>query len=187
MNRETLIRGGTVVDGLGSPPRQADVLVKGGRIVAVGDESAAREAAGADARVVDLDGAKAGSPVNRDAIAAIVKAAGDVPVQITRTVQAGRYHDGRASPGGTPFSIHEGEFSIYDQYIAAIAKVAAEANESMENIGARRLHTLMEHLLEDILFDAPDIQDKNIAINRAYVDNKFKDIREDEDLSRYIL
>jgi len=45
----------------------------------------------------------------------------------------------------------------------------------------------MEHLLEDILFDAPDIDDKNIVINKAYVDKKFKDIREDEDLSRYIL
>ena len=51
---------------------------------------------------------------------ALSPAAGDVPVQITRTVQAGRYRDGRPAPEGTPFDIQAGEFSIYDQYIAAI-------------------------------------------------------------------
>ena len=77
--------------------------------------------------------------------------------------------------------------SFEEEAIDNIAQVAEDVNNYTENIGARRLHTLMEHLLEDILFDAPDVKDKNIAINKAYVDNKFKDIREDEDLSRYIL
>ncbi|MGB9499520.1 MAG: ATP-dependent protease ATPase subunit HslU [Dissulfuribacterales bacterium] len=74
-----------------------------------------------------------------------------------------------------------------DEAVKNIAKVAEDVNNQTENIGARRLHTLMEHLLEDILFDAPDIEEKNIVIDKAYVDAKFKDIREDEDLSRYIL
>ena len=77
--------------------------------------------------------------------------------------------------------------SFDDEAVENIAQVAEDVNNHTENIGARRLHTLMEHLLEDILFDAPDIDDKDIVIEKAYVDNKFKDIRDDEDLSRYIL
>lgn len=71
--------------------------------------------------------------------------------------------------------------------ITEIARVAEDVNNSTENIGARRLHTLMECLLEDILFDAPDLQVKNIVIDGNYVNDKFKDIKDDEDLSRYIL
>ena len=74
-----------------------------------------------------------------------------------------------------------------DAAIDTIAQVAEEVNNHTENIGARRLHTLMEHLLEDFLFDAPDMAEKNVTIDRAYVDAKFRDIKEDEDLSRYIL
>ncbi|RJP90571.1 MAG: ATP-dependent protease ATPase subunit HslU [Desulfobacteraceae bacterium] len=74
-----------------------------------------------------------------------------------------------------------------DAAIETIAQVAEEVNNHTENIGARRLHTLMEHLLEDILFDAPDMAEKNMTIDQAYVDAKFRDIKEDEDLSRYIL
>jgi ATP-dependent HslUV protease ATP-binding subunit HslU len=68
-----------------------------------------------------------------------------------------------------------------------IARIAEEVNNMTENIGARRLHTMMECLLEDILFDAPDLQEKRIVIDRLYVENKLKDIKDDEDLSRYIL
>jgi ATP-dependent HslUV protease ATP-binding subunit HslU len=68
-----------------------------------------------------------------------------------------------------------------------IATIAEEVNNRTENIGARRLHTLMERLLEDILFDAPDIEVKQITIDKNYVDGKLKDIKDDEDLSRYIL
>ncbi len=68
-----------------------------------------------------------------------------------------------------------------------IAHIAEEVNNMTENIGARRLHTLMECLLEDILFEAPDIKEKRITIDGAYVDNRLQDIKSNEDLSRYIL
>ena len=71
--------------------------------------------------------------------------------------------------------------------IVEIAKVAEEVNAKMENIGARRLHTLMECLLEEILFEAPDLKEKRIVIDGKYVDERFKDIKSNEDLSRYIL
>jgi ATP-dependent HslUV protease ATP-binding subunit HslU len=74
-----------------------------------------------------------------------------------------------------------------DDAIIRIAAIAEEVNNSTENIGARRLHTLMERLLEDILFDAPDMEEKQIVIDEAYVDNKLGDIKDNEDLSRYIL
>ena len=57
----------------------------------------------------------------------------------------------------------------------------------MENIGARRLHTIMEMLLEDISFNASDMTEKTVEIDRAYVDERLKDIVQDQDLSRYIL
>ena len=74
-----------------------------------------------------------------------------------------------------------------DDAVGEIAAIAEEVNNNMENIGARRLHTLMECLLEDILFDAPDTPHKRIEIDGAYVNEKLKDIKADEDLSRFIL
>lgn len=74
-----------------------------------------------------------------------------------------------------------------DEAIKQIADIAEEVNNLTENIGARRLHTLMECLLEDILFDAPDMTEKKTVINGAYVEDKLKDIKSNEDLSRYIL
>ncbi|MCP4344739.1 MAG: ATP-dependent protease ATPase subunit HslU [Desulfobacterales bacterium] len=74
-----------------------------------------------------------------------------------------------------------------DDSVTEIASIAEEVNNQTENIGARRLHTLMEYLLEDILFDAPDMAEKKIVIDGAFVDDKLKDIKGDEDLSRYIL
>ena len=74
-----------------------------------------------------------------------------------------------------------------DDAIVKIGSIAEDVNNLTENIGARRLHTLMEHLLEDILFDAPDMKDKRVVVDGEYVDKKLKDIKEDEDLSRYIL
>jgi len=71
--------------------------------------------------------------------------------------------------------------------ISEIARVAEDVNNRTENIGARRLHTLMECLLEDVLFKAPDLEDKHVVIDKQYVDDKFIDIRKDEDLSRFIL
>ncbi|MDQ5985693.1 MAG: ATP-dependent protease ATPase subunit HslU [Syntrophus sp. SKADARSKE-3] len=71
--------------------------------------------------------------------------------------------------------------------IAEIAEVAAVVNERTENIGARRLYTIMETLLDEISFDAPDIENKDVVIDAEYVQDKLNDIIEDEDLSRYIL
>lgn len=79
------------------------------------------------------------------------------------------------------------EVNFTEDAVARIAAIAQEVNDLTENIGARRLHTLMECLLEDILFDAPDMEATQIDIDGAYVDNKLKDIKDDEDLSRYIL
>jgi ATP-dependent HslUV protease ATP-binding subunit HslU len=71
--------------------------------------------------------------------------------------------------------------------IREIAEVAALVNRRTQNIGARRLHTIIERLLEDVLFEAPDVSEKKIKITAEYVRDKLKDIAEDEDLSRYIL
>ncbi|MCX7822089.1 MAG: ATP-dependent protease ATPase subunit HslU [Syntrophobacterales bacterium] len=71
--------------------------------------------------------------------------------------------------------------------IEAIAEIAYEVNSRTENIGARRLHTIMEKLLSDISFNAPDLQGQTIRITRQYVLDTLRDIVEDQDLSRYIL
>lgn len=74
-----------------------------------------------------------------------------------------------------------------DDAVVEISRIAEEVNNLTENIGARRLHTVMERLLEDILFDAPDMKEKRKVISKKYVDDKLGDIKDDEDLSRYIL
>ena len=79
------------------------------------------------------------------------------------------------------------DLTFTDDAVEQIAEVAAVVNERTENIGARRLYTIMETLLEDISFDAPDLEDKKIAIDAKYVEDKLDNIVEDEDLSRYIL
>ena len=71
--------------------------------------------------------------------------------------------------------------------VEKIAQIAVDVNASMENIGARRLHTLMERLLEDILFDAPDVEETRISIDSDFVERQLSDIARDQDLSRYIL
>ncbi len=79
------------------------------------------------------------------------------------------------------------EVVFEDDSIEEIASIAEEVNNLTENIGARRLHTLMERLLEDILFDAPDMKERKVVIDGKYVTEKVKDIKDNEDLSRYIL
>jgi ATP-dependent HslUV protease ATP-binding subunit HslU len=79
------------------------------------------------------------------------------------------------------------ELIFKDEAITEIARIASEVNERTENIGARRLHTVMTALLEDILFDAPDNNLKKIEITQQRVRDTLKDIVADEDLSRYIL
>ena len=77
--------------------------------------------------------------------------------------------------------------SLTGDAVREVASFAAEINESMENIGARRLHTIMERVFEDISFRAPEMAGEEVTIDAAYVRGKLKDIVEDIDLSRYIL
>jgi ATP-dependent HslUV protease ATP-binding subunit HslU len=71
--------------------------------------------------------------------------------------------------------------------IDRLAEIATDVNSRSENIGARRLHTIMELLLEEVSFHAPEIQGQSIRITRGYVDEKLKNVAEDQDLTRYIL
>ncbi|WP_022852118.1 ATP-dependent protease ATPase subunit HslU [Limisalsivibrio acetivorans] len=71
--------------------------------------------------------------------------------------------------------------------IRRIAEIATEVNRTLENIGARRLHTILEKLLEEISFEAPDIDSDSITIDAEYVDSHLADIVEDRDLSKYVL
>lgn len=71
--------------------------------------------------------------------------------------------------------------------VASIARFAALVNEQTENIGARRLHTILEKVLEEISFDAPDMKKRSVKIDAAYVQKQLADVVKDQDLSRYIL
>jgi ATP-dependent HslUV protease ATP-binding subunit HslU len=77
--------------------------------------------------------------------------------------------------------------SFQDDAIAEIAQIAAEVNEKTENIGARRLHTVMERLLDEISYSAPEMKGQEIPINAQYVRDRLGPILKDQDLSRYIL
>ncbi|MFN6991240.1 MAG: ATP-dependent protease ATPase subunit HslU [Fervidobacterium sp.] len=79
------------------------------------------------------------------------------------------------------------ELEFKNDAIQELAKISYKLNEKMENIGARRLYTVVEKLLEDIMFSAPEINEKKIVIDREYVIKKLGDILEDENLSAYIL
>ena len=74
-----------------------------------------------------------------------------------------------------------------DDAIDEVARIAAEVNERMENIGARRLHTVMERLLDPISFDAAELRGQRIVVDAAAVRERLQGIAQDEDLSRYIL
>jgi ATP-dependent HslUV protease ATP-binding subunit HslU len=77
--------------------------------------------------------------------------------------------------------------SFTSDAIEEVARLAAQVNETTENIGARRLHTIMEKLLEEISFSGPDLKKKTIRIDGTYVRQQLADIVKDQDLSRYIL
>lgn len=79
------------------------------------------------------------------------------------------------------------KLSFTDEAVEKIAETAAEVNSSTENIGARRLHTVLEKLLDEISFNAPDMKEKKFVIDKGYVEEKIADIVKDRDLSRYIL
>lgn len=79
------------------------------------------------------------------------------------------------------------QLSFTDDALEEIARMAAYVNETTENIGARRLHTIMEKILEEISFEGPDLKKKKVCIDAAYVRSQLQDIVRDQDLSRYIL
>ncbi|HEY2381909.1 MAG TPA: ATP-dependent protease ATPase subunit HslU [Terriglobia bacterium] len=79
------------------------------------------------------------------------------------------------------------KLTFLDDAVQEVARFAATVNESTENIGARRLHTIMEKLLDDISFEGPDLKKKTVRIDAAYVQKMLADIVKDQDLSRYIL
>ena len=71
--------------------------------------------------------------------------------------------------------------------VEEMAAIAQQVNESTENIGARRLHTILEKVLEEISFDAPDLDEPKVVVNKKFVQERLKDVSEDKDLSRFIL
>jgi ATP-dependent HslUV protease ATP-binding subunit HslU len=79
------------------------------------------------------------------------------------------------------------KLTFLDDAVSEVARFAATVNENTENIGARRLHTIMEKLLDDISFEGPDLKKKTIRIDAAYVQKMLAEIVKDQDLSRYIL
>ncbi len=84
-------------------------------------------------------------------------------------------------------STEDVEINFTEDAIDEIASIAATVNEKTENIGARRLHTILEKLLEETSFEAPEKRGISLTIDRAYVRERLSDIVKDEDLSRYIL
>ncbi len=79
------------------------------------------------------------------------------------------------------------DLEFLDSGIQRIAEIAWEVNENTENIGARRLHTVMERLLEDVSFKATELQGQTLTIDAAYVDEQLTELAQDEDLTRFIL
>jgi ATP-dependent HslUV protease ATP-binding subunit HslU len=79
------------------------------------------------------------------------------------------------------------ELVFEEEAVREMARLAAEVNQKTEDIGARRLHTIMERVLEDLLFRASEIQDSSFSITAEYVREQLTEIIQDEDLSRFIL
>jgi ATP-dependent HslUV protease ATP-binding subunit HslU len=71
--------------------------------------------------------------------------------------------------------------------VDAIADIATQVNQRMENIGARRLYTIMEKLLEEVSFNAPELAGTKLTVDAEYVQGRLAEVLKDEDLSRYIL
>ena len=79
------------------------------------------------------------------------------------------------------------DLKFKDDAIEALAGYAYQINQSTQNIGARRLYTILERGLEELSFEAPDMKMGNVEINSAYIEERLKKIADDEDLSRFIL
>ena len=79
------------------------------------------------------------------------------------------------------------ELRITSDAVDALAEIAANVNQTTENIGARRLHTIMEKVIESLSFDAPEMSGKAVVIDASYVNDRLAEIVKDEDLSKFIL
>ena len=79
------------------------------------------------------------------------------------------------------------DITFTEDILSAIAAIASRVNTETEDIGARRLYTILERVLEDLSFDAPDLEDKHVTIDERYVRNKLGDVTENIDISNYIL
>src|SRR5947207_2283335 len=79
------------------------------------------------------------------------------------------------------------KLNITEDAVAAVARFATNVNEQTENIGARRLHTILEKVLDEISFEAPDLKKKNVKVDSAYVHKQLAELVKNQDLSRYIL
>src|SRR5699024_3611192 len=79
------------------------------------------------------------------------------------------------------------QVNFTEDAVKRLAEIAFEVNQTSDNIGARRLHTILEKLLEDVSYEAPDINLPTIDITEQYVDEKLKNIVEDKNLSQFIL
>jgi ATP-dependent HslUV protease ATP-binding subunit HslU len=79
------------------------------------------------------------------------------------------------------------QLKFAEDAVVEIARIASEVNERTENIGARRLHTILERLLDDVSFAAPEMRGKEVTVDAAYVRDRLTPILRNEDLSRYIL
>jgi len=88
---------------------------------------------------------------------------------------------------GALLDTEEVEVTFSDSGVRRIAEIAYHVNENTENIGARRLHTVMERLLETVSFEASDKSGLKLTIDAGYVDDHLAELSRDEDLSRYIL
>ncbi len=79
------------------------------------------------------------------------------------------------------------DITFTEDALSAIADIASRVNTETKDIGARRLYTILERVLEDLSFDAPDLEDKHVTIDESYVRNKLGDVTENIDISNYIL
>ena len=79
------------------------------------------------------------------------------------------------------------QIEFTDDAIEALASYAFQVNQSTQNIGARRLYTIMERLLEELSFEAPEMKMGKVVVNAAYVDDRLQSVAEDEDLTKFIL
>ncbi|MFN0199038.1 MAG: HslU--HslV peptidase ATPase subunit, partial [Planctomycetaceae bacterium] len=79
------------------------------------------------------------------------------------------------------------DVSFTDDGVKALAKIAFQVNQSTQNIGARRLHTILERLLESLSYQAPEVLDKRVEVNADYVQKELGELAKNEDLSKFIL